>query len=337
MAASLISNPPYNMKWTHPDLAGFMPQYQGWMLPPESNANYAFILSGLQMIDDKAVFLLPNGVMTSNTKEEQILRKQLIEDNLISAVIALPDSMFESTGIPVCLIIFDRHKQTTKIEMIDMRQCYETEIRDQNGQYGGNSHTGRTYHKEVKIITEAEMLRAIDAINNLSNIPGYCKAILPEMVKAQDFVLAPGRYIEQETVEEHHRSFADIAADYNRIISYKNQIQVKMNKTAAKRLGYDCMDKDNPDLIESFALVGETALKENFISFSADDGITIKCSTKNTIPDLIIMFLGHWKQYLMYLNNEENRYLAEFRDALLPELMSGKINIGEERRDIANE
>lgn len=40
---------------------------------------------------------------------------------------------------------------------------------------------------------------------------------------------------------------------------------------------------------------------------------------------MVLDFLNHWNQMIMYLNNEENRYLAEFRDALLPELMSGKI------------
>lgn len=45
---------------------------------------------------------------------------------------------------------------------------------------------------------------------------------------------------------------------------------------------------------------------------------------------MIIDFLNHWKQMIVYLNTEENRLLAEFRDALLPELMSGKIEVGGE-------
>ena len=39
--------------------------------------------------------------------------------------------------------------------------------------------------------------------------------------------------------------------------------------------------------------------------------------------------LQMWKQHIMYLNNEENRYLIELRDALLPDLMSGKINLND--------
>ena len=119
----------------------------------------------------------------------------------------------------------------------------------------------------------------------------------------------------------------DIANDYNYIIRQKNAIKIRMNRTAAMRLGYDCMSIDKPDLSASFGVVGQKALKEDNISFAADDGIKIQISTKDGIHPLIIDFLNHWKQMIMYLNNEENRYLAEFRDALLPELLSGKIEV----------
>lgn len=330
MGVSLISNPPYNMQWEIPQLAGFMPQYMGYAIPPKNNANYAFILTALKMIDGKAVFLLPNGVLTSGAKEEQEIRRQLILENLISAVIALPNSMFESTSIPVCIVMFDKHKTTRKIEMIDLRQVFESETRDQNGQFGGNSHMRRTYHKSLNVITPETMGEAIKVIQNTTDKQGFCRAVAPEELGKNDYILAPSRYIEQSPIEEHHRAFADIAADYNRIVSQKNAIQIRMNRTAAKRLGYDCMDVEKPDLSESFGVVGQKAVKEKYITFGADDGITIKISTKDGIHPLIIDFLNHWRQMIMYLNTEENRYLAEFRDALLPELMSGKIKMEDE-------
>ena len=326
MEVSLVSNPPYNLKWNIPPLAGFMPHFQGWTIPPKSNANYAFILKALSM-SEKAVFLLPNGVLSTNTKEEKAIKRQLLEQNLIQSVIALPDSMFESTSIPVCIIVFNRHKETQRVVMIDMRNEYVTETRDQNGQFGGLSHTNRTYHKEVNVLTDEHMEKAMRAINNLESIKGYCASVLPESIMKQDYVLTPSRYIEQPEIEEIHRDFADIANDYNRIIRQKNEIKIRMNKTAAKRLGYDCMDIEKPDLSKSFAVVGQKAIKEDFITFSANDGIQISISTKETIHPLVVDFLNHWKQYIMYLNNEENRLLAEFRDALLPELMSGRIDL----------
>jgi type I restriction-modification system DNA methylase subunit len=173
---SLISNPPYNMRWKHPALMHMMPQYLGWQEPPESNANFAFILAALPKITGKAVFLLPCGVLSTNNANERAIRKALIDDNLISAVLTLPDQMFESTSIPTCILVIEKERKTRKIEMIDMRNTFESEIRDQNGQFGGASHEGRTYHKKVKVFTEKQINQAVNAVNDLISEEGYCKA-----------------------------------------------------------------------------------------------------------------------------------------------------------------
>ena len=314
------------MRWTPPELAGFLPQYTGYEIPPASNANMAFILSALNRIEDRAVILLPNSVLSSGQKQEQTIRQQLIRQNLLLAVISLPGNMFESTSIPTCLLVFDKHKDTRKIAMIDLKDHCVEETRDQRGQFGGNSHTGRTYHKNIMVIPPEIMQECLELIDSRQDKEGFCRWVLPEDLEKNDWNLTPRRYSDLK-VETSHRSFEDIAADYNRIIAQKNAIQIRMNKTAAKRLGYDCMDRERSDLSAAFGVVGQKAEKEKNISFGADDGITIRISTKEGIHPLIIDFLNHWKQMIMYLNTEENRLLAEFRDALLPELMSGKIKI----------
>lgn len=327
MGTSLISNPPYNLKWEIPTLAGFMSQYAGWRIAPKQNANYAFIQTGLYLADDKAVFIMPMGCLSTSQKEEAEIKKQIIENNYLSAIISLPDSMFESTSIPVCLMVFDKHKETLNIEMIDMKKSCESITREQNGQFGGSSHTNRTYHKKINVLTEDGMQKAIEAIEKQQSIADFCKSVTIEDIKKNDYSLIPSRYISQEFETNTHRSFEDIVNDYNRVILQKNAIKIKINKTAAKRLGYDCINVDKPDLSQSFGIVGQKVIKENFISFSANDGIVISISTKDDIHPLIREFLNTWRQWIMYLNTEENRYLAEFRDALLPELMSGKIDI----------
>ena len=326
MGVSLVSNPPYNMRWTVPDLAGFMPQYTGYAIPPKNNANYAFVLSALRMIDGRAVILLPNSALASNDNAEVQIRKQLIEENYLLAVITLPGGMFESTSIPTCIMVFDKHKRTRQIAMIDLTERCEDSIRDQRGQFGGSSHERRTYHKTIKVIPEELMERCLELIKDGAEEPDLCVWVSPDRIKENDYIITPRRYFEIKT-EFVHRPFDDIVSDYNRVIDQKNAIQIKMNKTVAKRLGYDFMAGDKPDLTESFAVVGQKAGKEKNITFSADDGITIRISTKDGVHPLILDFLSHWKQMIMYLNNEENRYLAEFRDALLPELMSGRIEV----------
>ena len=78
--ATTISNPPYNMKWQHPFFAQSQERFM-LGVPPQSNANYAFILTALSK-QDKG-FLSPNGVLTTNNKEEQAIKKSLIEKNYL--------------------------------------------------------------------------------------------------------------------------------------------------------------------------------------------------------------------------------------------------------------
>ena len=104
-----ISNPPYNLKWEHPFFASSQPRFD-LGLPPENNANFTFVLTALARCD-YAQFILPNGVLTTSQVDEAAIRKNLLEANLIEAVVALPDNMFVSTSIPTCVLIFNKKRQ----------------------------------------------------------------------------------------------------------------------------------------------------------------------------------------------------------------------------------
>jgi type I restriction-modification system DNA methylase subunit len=127
------------------------------------------------MVNDRAVYLLPNGVLASGIKEECELRKQLIKQNVLLAVITLPPNMFESTTIPTCLLVFDKNKKTRKTAMIDLRDHCEEEVRDQRGQFGGASHTNRVYHKTVNIIPSTIMSKCAEL---LTNVASYAKCFI---------------------------------------------------------------------------------------------------------------------------------------------------------------
>lgn len=142
---SLISNPPYNMKWKLPPFAQIQPRFSDCELPPENNANFAFILTALDKIDGKAVFIMPNGILSTNNAQEKAIRQYLVEMNYIETVIACPNKMFESTDIPTCIIVLNKQKTTTRLTMINMQQTFEVEEREQRGQHGGASHEKRVY------------------------------------------------------------------------------------------------------------------------------------------------------------------------------------------------
>ena len=75
-------------------------------------------------------------------------------------------------------------------------------------------------------------------------------------------------------------------------------------------------------------MVGQTVEKECYLTLSKNAAeFRIENKAKDKLPEMLLMFLQMWKQHIMYLNNEENRILAEMRDALLNDLMTGKIEV----------
>lgn len=332
-----ISNPPYNIKWKEPIQAKTQERFSYTEVPPESNANFAFILTALD-ISDRCVFILPCGVLSTSNKKEKEIMKYLIESNFIESVITCPDKTFEKTSIPTCIIVFDKHKKTSTIELLDMRNIYEVEAREQNGQFGGNSHTKRVYKKEIKVFTDQMIDEAISCIEERKNIAEYCKSVSIEDVKKHDYVLIPSRYInfvEQETL---HREYKDIVNDLNRVIREKNNCKLTINETLAKNLGFDielykldhAQDKELNDLVKQ--LSGEKIEKHNYFSTTKNKNeIKFENNSKENLSSILMMIFQMWKQHLYFLNIEENRYLTELKDALLPDLMNGKIIIGGKR------
>jgi type I restriction-modification system DNA methylase subunit len=316
----LISNPPYNLKWQQPMLAGMQARFK-YGIPPESNANFAFVLTGLEMVTDRAVYLLPNNVLTSGVREEKDIRRNLIKNNLLSAVITLPGNMFESTNIATCILVLDKHKDTQKITFIDLRKQAETEVGDQTGQFGGASHTGRTYHKNMNILTSATMQKATDAIQTRQTIAGFCASVsMQTVLETEDCSLSPSQYIEQEQPEEAHRPYKDIITDINRVIETRNTMKLVINESALKSLGWAAMYDDikqSAALNRSISDICETHLKcgplkkEDYFTTTKSAVIKVECKDTKDIPFVLRQFLQGWAAFVHDLNKEENRLLAE--------------------------
>lgn len=280
---------------------------------------------------------MPCSILSGGLKQEQAIRKYLVDMNVIEAVILCPGNMFEATRIATCILVLDKQKQSTFVEMVDLRQKYKTEIREQNGQYGGNSHTNRTYKKEVKILTDEIMSDAISCIEKKKNIPEYCKSVSMEQIKQSEYSLLASHYIDFVEIENVHRDYGEIIADLNRVITEKNGLKLTMNESLAKSIGlYDIFlmfkqsEETNKEMNEMLKFTEKEIIKENFIAMSKKAGeLKFENGSKTDITTILLSVLQMWKQHIMYLNNEENRYLIELRDALLPDLMSGKIELPE--------
>lgn len=334
---SCISNPPFNMKWKLPPFAQLQPRFSDCELPPESNANYAFILTALSDCKSKAALILPIGVLSTDNTQEKEIRRYLVESNRIEAVIMCPDKMFESTTIPSCVLVLNKQKTTTRIVFVDMRQTYNVEQREQNGQYGGAPHERRVYKKSVHAFSDEQMQKAIDSIVNQSDIPEFSQSISVQTIAKNDYNLVPSRYTMLQKEEPRHREYADIVNDINRITAEKNACKLTINETLAKTLGFDVdlykQDQKDSELNDLLKQLGADALtRQNYFSATKNKNeIKFENNSKDILSSVLIMILNTWKQHIFYLNNEENRYLAELRDALLPDLMSGKLQMKDSR------
>jgi type I restriction-modification system DNA methylase subunit len=329
-----ISNPPYNMKWVHPPFAQMQSRFSECEMPPENNSNYAFILTAMDETV-KTAMILPNGVLSTENKSEKEIRRYLVEKNLIETVIACPDKMFEATSIPVCIMVFNKKKTDTYIRMIDMRETFTVEVREQNGQFGGASHENRTYVKNVKTFSDEQIDQVLEIVENKKDIAGLSKSVTIEDVVNENYNLTPSRYVNNPHEDVKHREYSQIINDLNRVITEKNGLKLTINETVAKAIGlydvYESFKKSeeiNEVMNKHLKFTGCEIIKENYISMSKNKNeVKFENNSKDNISTILLSIFQMWKQHVMYLNNEENRYLIELRDALLPDLMSGKIKI----------
>lgn len=108
----IMANPPFNLKGWYDDNLQNDSRWADYTTPPESNANYAWILhmlSHLKPLDGVAGFLLANGALGDSDTLE--IRKKLIQNDKVEAIIILPRDLFITTDISVTLWILNQNKK----------------------------------------------------------------------------------------------------------------------------------------------------------------------------------------------------------------------------------
>lgn len=327
----VISNPPYNLKWEAPDPLFADSRFSQHPIPPAGNANFAFILTGLSKLkkDGKAAFVLPNGVLTSDT--ELLVRKSMVLSGKVNAILALPDKMFEATSIPVCVMVLG-FNNSDHISFVDCRHVAEKENRNQNGQNGGASHQQRVYSKEFNVFSSEKIIAITESLK--TSVPNLSQTVSLLDVQKQGFNLSPTRYVEKVQEADNGRPFKDIIEDINRVNREKNIIKLTINETWAKEIGLDQVAKEHDrsaeitkEMKKTFSLFGCSPIEPDYIKLSKSKELKFENRDKEFLSSIFSMVLPMWSQHIYYLNNEENRLLAELRDALLPKLMSGEISV----------
>lgn len=203
----ILANPPFNISdWGQEKLKEDSRWKYG--IPPKNNANYAWIQHMVSKLapEGTAGFVLANGSMSTSTKEEFEIRKNLIENDLVECIVTLPSQMFYSTQIPVCLWFVTKSK-AKKNERNHQGEILFIDARDEG--YMADRTTKEFSKEDIKKV--ADTYHAWKGTNDkeYANVAGFCSSVSLEAVKEQDYVLTPGRYVGLEEEVEDSEPFEE--------------------------------------------------------------------------------------------------------------------------------
>jgi len=208
----ILANPPFNISdWSGEQLRDDARWKYG--LPPVGNANYAWLQHFVHKLapNGRAGIVLANGSMNTNTSGEGEIRKNLIEAGLVDCMVALPAQLFYNTMIPACLWFLARNRRggallrpvqrdrSNEILFIDARKLGTMTSR-RNKEFTENDINNIAWTYLAWCSNEADVYR---------DEPGFCKAATLDEVRANNYVLMPGRYVGTEEIEDDGELFAD--------------------------------------------------------------------------------------------------------------------------------
>ncbi|MEN6298606.1 MAG: SAM-dependent methyltransferase, partial [Anaerolineaceae bacterium] len=223
----ILANPPFNMSdWGGERLR----EDKRWVYgaPPTGNANYAWIQHFIHHLapGGMAGFVMANGSLSSNTSGEGEIRKAIIEADLVDCIVAMPTQLFYTTAIPVSLWFLRRGKKERKGEtlfidarnlgmLIDRRHrdFSEEDIQKITGTY----QAWKSGNLAERAIHESPQAYA--------DVPGFCKAARVEEIRAQGYILTPGRYVGTEEIDDETESFIEV---YERL---KEELSIQFSES----------------------------------------------------------------------------------------------------------
>ncbi|MDA8248893.1 MAG: type I restriction-modification system subunit M [Rhodospirillales bacterium] len=217
----VLANPPFSLdKWGAENAPSdtFRRFWRG--IPPKSKGDYAFITHMVEIArrqSGRVAVIVPHGVLFRGGAEGAI-RKALIEENLLDAVIGLPANLFTTTGIPVAILIFDRSREQGGANEMRRDVLFIDASRD------------FTPGKTQNVMEEAHIARVLETYRERKEEARYSHRAKPEEIAENDFNLNIPRYVDTFEAEEE----IDVAALQRDI----NRIEQELVEVRAKMAGY---------------------------------------------------------------------------------------------------
>lgn len=244
----IMANPPFNLKGWYDENLKSDARWADYAIPPDSNANYAWILhilSHLKPRDGVAGFLLANGAL--NDSDTLTIRQKLIENDKVEAIIVLPRELFITTDISVTLWILNQNKKggsyhgrnlrnrEGEILFMDLRSWTENPVKNEN-------------KKKVRLITK-QIEKAAEVYHTWQSegtdgtkydIPELYRSVGKDEMEKKGWALTPSKYIEfidHDLDIDYPAEMARIQKEMKEVLAAEKQSQ-KMLEEAFRGIGY---------------------------------------------------------------------------------------------------
>ena len=244
----IMANPPFNLKGWYDDNLKNDSRWADYTTPPESNANYAWILhmlSHLKPLDGVAGFLLANGALGDSDTLE--IRKKLIQNDKVEAIIILPRELFITTDISVTLWILNQNKKGGTYHGRKLRNR-EHEILFMDLRTWTENHVSGENKKKVRL-DDTQIRRAADIYHTWQSegtdgknyaVPELYRSVSMDEIDKKGWTLVPSKYIEfidHDLDIDFPMEMARIQSEMKEIIKQEKQSQ-KMLEDAFRGIGY---------------------------------------------------------------------------------------------------
>ena len=200
---AVVANPPFSLRWDPTEDTANDFRFNRYGVAPRSAADFAFLLHGFHFLseDGTMAIILPHGVLFRGGKE-LVIRKKLLEDDNIDAVIGLPGNLFYSTGIPVCIIVLKKCRKNDKILFINASS-------DEHYEKG----------KRQNYLRDEDVNKIVDTYQFRKEEPRYSRQVYLQEIKENDYNLNITRYVslaqEEKPIDlqEVHDKLVEIEAE----------------------------------------------------------------------------------------------------------------------------
>ena len=188
---AVVSNPPYSQAWNPTDKETD-PRYARFGLAPKGKADYAFLLHDLFHLKSDGIMtiVLPHGVLFRGG-EEGTIRKNLIEQNHIDAIIGLPANIFFGTGIPTIIMVLKQKRTNTDVLIVDASKGFI--------KVGKNN-----------VLRACDIKKIVDVVTTRATVEKFSRVVSRDEIRANEYNLNIPRYVDSSEKAESWDIYASM-------------------------------------------------------------------------------------------------------------------------------